>query len=76
MSKEPDERKREAMKAVYQSHYHKIWNIATDACINAFLRRDGFTFPENVTSPKTGKKMQFVDIKDGLIKSAEKIYGS
>lgn len=72
--KEPDERKREAMKAVYQSHYHKIWNIATDACINAFLRRDGFTFPENVTSPKTGKKMQFVDIKDGLIKSAEKIY--
>jgi len=72
--REQDEAKREAKKAYLQSHYQRIWNIATDACINAFLKRDGFTFPENVPDPKTGKPMQFVDMKDGLIRSAEKIY--
>ena len=72
--REPDEKKREMKKAYLQSHYHRLWNIATDACINAFLKRDGFAFPENVINPKTGKPMQFVDMKDGLIRSAEKIY--
>ena len=72
--REPDENKRKMKKAYLHSHYQKIWNIATDACINAFLKQDGFTYPENVIDPNTGKKMQFVDLKDGFTKSAEKIY--
>ncbi len=72
--REQDEAKRQAKKAYLHSHYQRLWNIATDACINAFLKRDGFTFPENVPNPKTGKPMQFIDMKDGLVRSAEKIY--
>ena len=54
--------------------YKKIWNIATDACINAFLKNDGLNMPEGVIDPKTGKPMEFVDIADGLYRSAEVIY--
>lgn len=71
---EQDEEKRKIMKLKLIKHYHQIWNIATDACINAFLKKDGFKFPENVIDKKTGRKMQFVDMADGAIRSAEKIY--
>ena len=71
---EPDEEKRKIKEIQLRSKYHKIWNIATDACINAFLKKDGFDFPDNVIDPKTGKKMQFVEMKEGFVKSAEKIY--
>ena len=72
--KETDEAKRQFMKDQYLKRYHEIWNIATDACINAFLKKDGLSFPENVMDPTTGKKMTFVDMKEGLYQSAEKIY--
>ncbi len=72
--RETDENKRKTKRIVLHNHYHRIWNIATDACINAFLKRDGFDFPDNVIDPKTGKPMQFVSLKEGLIYSAEKIY--
>ena len=72
--RESDPQKRELMKAKIYSRYHELWNIATDACINAFLRRDGLSFPENVVDPRTGRKMTFVDMEEGLSKSAEKIY--
>ncbi len=71
---ETDEAKRQAKRAQLHMHYQRVWNIATDACINAFLKKDGFSFPTNVTNPKTGQKMQFVELADGLVKSAEKIY--
>ena len=73
---ELDENKRKLKEIALHNHYQNIWNIATDACINAFLKKDGFTYPKNVIDLKTGKEMQFVDIPDGLIKSAEKIYDS
>lgn len=71
---EKDEAKRQAMKIKLHEKYSRIWNIATDACINAFLKKDGFTFPEDVIDPQTGQKMQFVFMEDGYHKSAEKIY--
>ena len=71
---EQNEQKREMMKIKLHQKYNRIWNIATDACINAFLKKDGLTFPNNVINPKTGQKMQFVDMEVGLYKSAEKIY--
>ncbi len=74
--KESDPQKRKAMELILLQKYHRIWNIATDACINAFLKKDGFAYPEDVVDPKTGEKLQFVDLEDGLIKSAEKIYDS
>lgn len=54
--------------------YQQIWNIATDACINAFLKNDGLNMPSGVIDPKTGQPMEFVDIADGLYRSAEAIY--
>ena len=72
--KESDPRKCELKKNLLYRKYHNIWNIATDACINAFLKKDGLAFPNNVVDPKTGEKMQFVDMEDGNFKSAEKIY--
>ena len=71
---ETNEQKREMMKIKLHQKYNGLWNIATDACINAFLKKDGLTFPKNVIDPKTGTKMQFVDMEVGLHKSAEKIY--
>lgn len=71
---EPNEEKRKLKEIQLRSKYHKIWNVATDACINAFLKKDGFDFPDNVIDPKTGQKMKFVDMKEGFVKSAEKIY--
>ena len=73
---ESDAEKRKIMMAKLHKKYHNIWNIATDACINAFLRRDGLSFPDNVIDPKTGRKMQFIDMKEGFFLSAEKIYDS
>jgi len=71
---EKDEEKRKIKEIELHNKYHRIWNIATDACINAFLKRDGFDFPDDVVDPKTGAKMQFVEMEEGLVKSAEKIY--
>lgn len=71
---ETNEKKRELKKNLLMKKYHQIWNIATDACINAFLKRDGLAFPSHVVDPKTGQEMQFVDMEDGNFKSAEKIY--
>lgn len=72
--KESNEDLREAKKIYYQIRYNNIWNIATDACINAFLQRDGLKMPKDIIDKKTGKKMNFVDISDGLYRNAEKIY--
>lgn len=72
--KEKDETKRQIMKNKLHKKYSQIWNIATDACINAFLKKDGFNFPEDAIDPQTGEKMQFVFMEDGYHKSAEKIY--
>lgn len=71
---ESDPVKRKIMKKVYHKRYQNMWNIATDACINALLRQDGFTFPQNIIDPRTGKPMKFVDMEEGLHKCAEKIY--
>jgi len=54
--------------------YQKIWNISTDACINALLKKDGLNMPSGVIDPKTGQPMEFVDIADGLYRSSEAIY--
>ena len=70
---EKDETKRRIKKNELMKKYHRIWNIATDACINAFLKRDGLTFPENVLD-ENGNKMKFIEMEEGLSKSAEKIY--
>ena len=72
--KESDPLKREIMYKIYLNRYHNMWNIATDACINALLRQDGFDFPKEITLKKTGQKMKLVDLKEGFTKSAEKIY--
>lgn len=71
---ETNSQKRKIMEQIIYSRYHKMWNIATDACINAFLRRDGLKFPEGIIDPKTGEKMKFVDLPEGLYQNAEKIY--
>ncbi|MDR0383821.1 MAG: hypothetical protein LBH47_00650 [Christensenellaceae bacterium] len=42
----------------------ELWNIATDACINAFLKRDGLQMPQGGGA----------DIADGLFRDAETIY--
>ena len=72
--KEQDERLQKIEYVRLHKKYNNIWNIATDACINAFLTKDGLEFPENVVDKKTGEVMQFVNIKDGLYRSAEHIY--
>ena len=72
--KESDPAKRERMKVILHNRYHNMWNIATDACINALLRKDGFSFPQGVVDKRTGQPMKFVDMEEGFKKSAEKIY--
>ena len=72
--REKDEFKRAWKKAYLEKHYQQLWNIATDACINAFLRKDGFSFPQNIIDPKTGQMMKFIYMEEGLFQSAEKIY--
>ena len=42
---------------------HKLWNIATDAVINALLKEDGLTMPKNI-----------VDMPDAINYSAEEYY--
>ena len=71
---ETSERKRELFKLKMTVKYNKIWNIATDACINAFLKKDGLEMPEGVIDKKTGKPRCFVNIEDGLYRRAEVIY--
>jgi predicted metal-dependent peptidase len=71
---EEDENKRKLMKAKLTSKYQRIWNIATDACINAFLKKDGLSFPYGIKDPETGEEMKFVDMKEGMSLRAEKIY--
>lgn len=73
-SKVTDERLRKLEKIRLESKYNKIWNIATDACINAFLKKDGLDMPEGVIDKKTGRPMSFVNIEDGLYRRAELIY--
>lgn len=71
---ETDPKKREIYKALAYKKYHKIWNVAADACINAFLKSDGLSFPVDPINPHTGQRMQLVDMEVGNFKSAEKIY--
>lgn len=71
---EQDEAKRKAMKMKLTIKYQRIWNVATDACINAFLKKDGLSFPYGVVDPKTGEEMKFIDMKEGMSLRAEKIY--
>ena len=59
-----------------EKKYYNYWNIATDACINAFLKKDGLEMPSNIIDKKTGMPMNFVDIADGLYRRAEAIYDS
>ncbi|MDR0850560.1 MAG: M48 family metalloprotease [Christensenellaceae bacterium] len=65
--------------------HQKLWNIATDACINAFLKRDGLEPPKpkpvldrngNPVMGDDGKPLMsgHVDIADGLYRNAEAIY--
>ncbi len=72
--KETDENKRKIKYMKLHKKYQKLWNIATDACINAFLKRDGLDFPEVTIDPKTGAEIKAVYMEEGLYKSAEKIY--
>lgn len=72
--KETDERLRKIELLRLKKRYYNIWNIATDACINAFLKKDGLEMPEGVIDKRTGKPMEFVNIADGLYRSAERIY--
>ena len=37
-----------------EKKYYNYWNIATDACINAFLKKDGLEMPSNIIDKKTG----------------------
>lgn len=69
-----DEKLRKIKKIELENKYYKIWNIATDACINALLTKDGLVFPEGVIDKKTNQPMEFVKIEDGLYRSAEVIY--
>ncbi len=71
-----DENLREVEKVRLHKKYNNMWNIATDACINAFLEKDGLKMPRDVIDKRTGQKMQFVDIKDGLFRKSEVIYES
>lgn len=73
-SKVTDEILRKQEKLRLKAKYGKIWNIATDACINAFLKKDGLDMPEGVIDKKTGRPMKFVNIEDGLYRRAEFIY--
>lgn len=73
-SKEEDENKRKIEKARLHRKYNNFWNIATDACINAFLKKDGLQMPEGVIDKRTGQPMNFVNIADGLYRRAELIY--
>ena len=57
-----------------EKKYYNYWNIATNACINAFLKKDGLEMPNNIIDKKTGQPMNFVDIADGLYIRAEAIY--
>lgn len=65
--------------------YPKLWSIATDACINAFLKKDGFFFP--APKPKRDEWGNFLthengsivfneneEVIDGLYRDAETIY--
>ena len=72
--RETDPEKRKRMRAKLHRRYQNMWNIATDACINALLRKDGFSFPQGVIDKRTGQPMQFVDMEEGFHKCAEKIY--
>ena len=72
--RETDPEKRKRMRAKLHRRYQNMWNIATDACINALLRKDGFTFPQGVIDKRTGQPMKFVDMEEGFHKCAEKIY--
>ena len=72
--KEQDEKKREIKKKFLMKHYRTLWNIATDACINATLINSGFTFPDGVKDPDTGEEMHFVKMKEGYSLDAETIY--
>lgn len=69
-----DKKLREIQKIRLYQIYYDIWNIATDACINAFLKKDGLNMPTDVIDKKTGKRMEFVNIEDGLFRRAEVIY--
>lgn len=71
---EKDEKLRKIKKDTLERHYHKLWNIATDACINAILQHDGLVMPKEIFNPITGELMRFVDLEEGLTKNAEKIY--
>lgn len=73
-SKVTDESLRKLEKIRLEKKYNKIWNIAADACINAFLKKDGLEMPEGVIDKKTGQPMSFVNIEDGLYRRAELIY--
>ncbi|MCI8445560.1 MAG: hypothetical protein HFG15_03885 [Bacilli bacterium] len=69
-----DKKLRKIKKIKLHRIYNNIWNIATDACINAFLKKDGLNMPTDVIDKKTGKRMEFVNVEDGLFRSAERIY--
>ena len=58
-----DDNMRKIKEVQLKQKYYNIWNIATDACINAFLKKDGLDSPNNL-----------VDLADGLYRSAEEIY--
>lgn len=73
-SKVTDENLRRLEKIRLHQKYNNIWNIATDACINAFLKKDGLMIPNGVIDKRTGQPMQFIEIEDGLYRSAEAIY--
>lgn len=75
-SRVSDENLRKIEKIRLQKKYHNYWNIATDACINAFLKKDGLEMPQGVIDKRTGKPMEFVNIEDGLYRRAELIYDS
>ena len=71
-----DEKLRKMELIKLEKKYYNFWNIATDACINAFLKKDGLEMPNNIIDKKTGIPMNFVDIADGLYRRSEAIYDS
>ena len=71
-----DENLRKLKLIKLRKKYYNYWNIATDACINAFLKKDGLEAPEGAIDKRTGKPMKFVNIADGLYRRSELIYDS
>lgn len=69
-----DETLRKIEKVRLHRKYNNFWNIATDACINAFLKKDGLEMPDGIIDKRTGKPMNFINIADGLYRRAELIY--